>query len=69
MTVSELLAVLDSDEITIYSADRTVVYDRGAALDHKVIKVVPVMHEEYDCDIDDEAYLCDCYVSFDILID
>lgn len=69
MTVSELLAVLDSDEISIYNADRTAMFERGAALDHEVIKVEPVMHEEYDYGIDDEAYLCDCYVSFDILID
>lgn len=68
MTLKELLDVLDSDEITIYSADRTAMYERNAALDHEVIKVVPVMHEEYDCDIDDEAYLCDCYVSFEITV-
>jgi len=69
MTLKELLDVLDGDEISIYNADRTAMYERGAAIDHEVIKVVPVMHEEYDYDIDDEAYLCDCYVSFDITIE
>lgn len=69
MTLKELLDVLDSDEISIYNADRTAMYERGAALDHKVIKVEPYVVDEIDYDMEENPYVYDSMVCFDILID